>query len=320
LCIFKIVFQKSIDSHLCVLYSKNNFNLSIQAYHIYAKLGWLEVNGLGELGLLVDSYAAQFEAVSGLAEWRYWAITLLGTTILLTASYFIEINGNSLIDEAMYIVIAGLGVVMLVLGYKNAVFLDRQKQLASEQVRILEQVSSFDDFFEKASPSIFQSHISNLYEIALTHTDVSQDNLIEILHFRLAARNKTVNLFASVLITLGLIGTIVGLIIMMSDLARDIRQGAGGDPAQLMRDLFDPQTGALGGLSTAFITTLLAAVIGGVILRVLSSVVDSSAMRYSAHLAELTEVYVLPQLRKLAINQNDCRHEEDTSVERELPE
>ena len=75
--------------------------------------------------------------------------------------------------------------------------------------------------------------------------------------------------------------------------------------------LVDPVNGPLRGLGTAFYTTLLGAVLGGVVLRVLTNIVDASVMEYTAHIAELTEVYVLPYLRGMGI---DDVVPEDTAV------
>jgi hypothetical protein len=58
--------------------------------------------------------------------------------------------------------------------------------------------------------------------------------------------------------------------------------------------------GALSGLDTAFYTTLLGAIFGGVMLRVLTNVVEANITKYAAHVAELTEVNVLPSMRRMA--------------------
>ena len=158
-------------------------------------------------------------------------------------------------------------------------------------------MDNFEDFLACSTPSLFRSHIENLFIISQTHSEISQDNLIELLHSRLMARNKVVELFSSILITLGLIGTILGLIIMMNSLT-GIMESATMDENFMATLVGDG--GPLSGLGVAFITTLLGAILGGVILRVLSNVVSSNIMDYTAHIAELTEVYVLPHLRSVA--------------------
>ena len=120
---------------------------------------------------------------------------------------------------------------------------------------------------------------------------------MEILHSRLLSKNQFVDLFAGVLITIGLIGTIVGLIYMMESLTRVL--GTFGGAPNLLQEL-TKQSGPLDGLGIAFLTTLIGAAFGGVVLRILTSINDASVTRYVAHISELTEVHVLPYLRRLA--------------------
>lgn len=108
------------------------------------------------------------------------------------------------------------------------------------------------------------------------------------------ARNRLTELFSSILVTLGLIGTIIGLVLMMDGLQAAMAGGAG---EELISKLMDKDVGPLRGLGTAFYTTLMGSISGGIVLRVLTNVVDTNIMRYTAHIAELTEVFVLPHLR-----------------------
>jgi len=55
---------------------------------------------------------------------------------------------------------------------------------------------------------------------------------------------------------------------------------------------------ALGGMGVAFYTTLMGAILGGVCLRLLSNLVDSNTEHIVSHIAELTEIYILPILRR----------------------
>lgn len=234
---------------------------------------------------------------SGLRRWVAWLVILLGVSAGITVAFLLSAQIKGLIDWTMYAVIILLGLGLIVKGYGDARFLQRESDLASSQIRVLETVDNFDDFLAQTSPSLFRSHIQNLYTIAKAHADISQDNLIELLHSRLIAKNKVVELFSSILITLGLIGTILGLIIMMNKLTQ-VMSGASLDEG-LMQALVS-EDGPLSGLGVAFLTTLLGAILGGVVLRVLTNVVEANAMDYTAHIAELTEVYVLPHMRSMA--------------------
>ena len=84
---------------------------------------------------------------------------------------------------------------------------------------------------------------------------------------------------------------------MMTQLSEDIMANAGG--GNIMTTLVS-EGGALSGLGIAFYTTLIGALFGGVILRILTSIVEEGITKYVALLAELTEVNVLPILRSHA--------------------
>ena len=224
---------------------------------------------------------------STLSEWFRWLVILAVVTCTLLVTYFF-----GAIDVGMYVVISGLGIILIGRSYLEAKYLHHETILASRQVCILEKVDSFEEFLAQTEPSMFSNHIENLHIISRHTAEISQDNLIALLHQRLHSRNSVVELFASILITLGLIGTIIGLIIMMNSLSDALERG--GD---LLAEVQEP----LSGLGTAFYTTLLGAVFGGVVLRVLGNIVSSNITRYVMHIAELTEVYVLPYMRKQAV-------------------
>lgn len=247
------------------------------------------------------------EGISGINGFLMWLGILLGVTMLIAIAYFLSKEHEGLINWAMYAIITGLGIGLIHKGYMDAKFIQNQSDLASQQIKLLEYIDNMDDFLTQTKPSIFRSHIENLYTIAQAHVDVSQDNLIELLHARLVARNKVVELFASILITLGLIGTILGLILMMDGLTHVMKDEANKEHLMTM---LVADGGPLAGLGVAFITTLLGATLGGVVLRVLTNVVNANIMTYTAHIAELTEVYVLPYLRTIA-SQSEKANEQD---------
>lgn len=240
-----------------------------------------------------STLSSRFE-IAALGQWLTWLVLMsvvIGAFIAAALS-----SGARSVELGMYAVIVLPGLGLLAKGFLDARFLDKETRLASMQVRILEEVNDFDEFFRRADDSVCRRHFENLYLIALAQAEVSQDALVEILHSRLAARNRIVELFASILITLGLIGTIVGLIYMMEGMGTVMAEGSG----ELLQRLANPATGPLRGMATAFYTTLLGATLGGVLLRVLASIVEANIVHYTAHLAELTEVHVLPPLRLLA--------------------
>lgn len=250
------------------------------------------------------SFSDQFEKNTGLKIWVQWFTTATIVSTFIFIGYVSEekIYGNiSLLNFGIYSSIFIVALMAIGTSFKDARFIDKQSKLATQQVKKLLHLNDVSEFLDSVEDSIFKNHIDNLYSIFRVHSTINQDNLIEILHSRLLARNKNVELLSGVLITLGLIGTIIGLIDMTNRLGRLIGEVGEADPAQVMQQIAG-NDGPLGSLGIAFYTTLLGAVFGGVLLRVLANIVQSSISMYTAHVAELTEVYVLPSMRKLATN------------------
>ena len=235
----------------------------------------------------------QFGRSSGKREWLTWLIgfAVLGGFLVGGKLLYAFIDDQSRVTW----VIAVLFGATLWKSWRDVSFLDRETRLASKQVKQLQEINDLNRFVAEANDSLFRSHIHSLYTIFRNDSQISQESLVEVLHARLVARNKSVDLFANVMITLGLIGTIIGLI----DSVEPLQKVLGGSTSDVSSVTTEMER-SLGGLSTAFNTTLLGAMFGGVVLRVLNGVVDANILNYVAHLAELTDVYVLPPMRKMA--------------------
>ena len=155
----------------------------------------------------------------------------------------------------------------------------------------------FDEFLLRAQDSLFKYHVWALHEVASYQGDVQQSELITVLHGRLLARNRFAETLSSILITIGLIGTVVGFILMMNALVAMI--GKNGS-ANLVVELFKPGSGPLEGLSFAFMKTLIAATIGGVFFRILNAIVEKSIDEYVDQVTEQSVIHVIPALKSSA--------------------
>lgn len=249
-----------------------------------------------DLDYSVHGFAYKIQDASSYQEWVRWFYFL----VLLTAG----IAGASLygyVDKAIYITMGVLIVFAFYSSFKDVSTLHQEIRAASRQMKLLIDTDDIEEFLDSTGKnrdySYFRSHIASLYQIYSHSPEIHQDTLIEILNSKLLAKNRKVELFSSILITVGLIGTIVGLIFMMTQLSEDIMANTGG--GDIMTTLVS-EGGALSGLGIAFYTTLIGALFGGVILRILTSIVEEGITKYVALLAELTEVNVLPILRSHA--------------------
>lgn len=109
------------------------------------------------------------------------------------------------------------------------------------------------------------------------------------------ARAKIVEVLSGVLVSLGLIGTVVGLISMTNGLGTTLESlGDSGDATNLMAGL----RSTMSGLGTAFYTTLVGAILGSVVLRILNNVYTSGVDHFVSYIASITEVQITPRLRK----------------------
>ena len=172
-------------------------------------------------------------------------------------------------------------------------FIHRQSRLTDKQIDILRQTNNIYVFLQSSEPSLFRDHIDNLHEIFRRDCNISQDNLVTLLQSRLLAKTRLVEFCSSILVTLGLVGTIIGLIQSAGGLS-EVFTAMTGDEGSFMQGV----DAALGGMGIAFYTTLMGAILGGVCLRLLSNLVDANTEHIVSHIAELTEIYILPILRR----------------------
>ncbi|WP_026794282.1 MULTISPECIES: MotA/TolQ/ExbB proton channel family protein [Planktothrix] len=185
--------------------------------------------------------------------------------------------------------------------------------IVSLVINIINTIRIFIEFSKlKNSQGLFKEHITTLERAAQGKLSISQDFSLMIIENRLLRQESWVQLFANLSITLGMIGTVVGLTLSMEGLSEamgsmtNIGSESGGN-------LNDPAIGlkqALSGMSSAFITTLAGAVLGGFFLKLLShstinlieDLIDQ--MRYKA------ELEIIPKLQQ-QIWEKDVRNLSD---------
>ncbi len=118
---------------------------------------------------------------------------------------------------------------------------------------------------------LVEHFVADVQRILRAGGEVDLDALLET---RLAGerrRARFVVLVGNLLITLGLIGTVFGMTITLAGLA-----GALDALGQNNRELVEGLRRAMAGVGVAFYTTLLGAVLGGVLLRVFAWIAESS--------------------------------------------
>jgi biopolymer transport protein ExbB/TolQ len=233
-----------------------------------------------------------------------WTLYVIGLGLLVTAVAGTVIYQAIMLDLKQAGTLQGTYISLIILvifafavvkNFFDMRFINRQMKLTNAQIDQLRQTNNIYNFLRSSEPSLFRDHIDNLHEIFRRDFNISQDNLVTLLQARLLSRTRIVDFCSSILVTLGLVGTIIGLIRSADGLGDVFLAMSQGDTS-----IMEGVKEALGGMGVAFYTTLMGAILGGVCLRLLSNLVDANTEHIVSHIAELTEIYILPILRRAA--------------------
>lgn len=153
--------------------------------------------------------------------------------------------------------------------------------------------NNFIKGFSSLPNSMFKIHIMKLMDMAARgKSTVKQDNLVEILNTRLQNQNGLLSTISNLLITMGLIGTIVGLITTVDGLGIIISSN----------EMLEGMKETMSGMGTAFYTTLIGSILGGIIVKVMYNYTNSVITDYVLEVSEITEVIVVPEINKEITN------------------
>jgi len=226
-----------------------------------------------------------------------WVITLIvSMVVLIVVAQSYVVAAITLDKSGLSFFITLIFLAALVKSYLDVRYVDRQICLSNKQVKELWDVKKIDKFIKNSSDGIFHNHIHNLHRIYVRDDAISQDNLVGFLQTNLfATKLRVCELIAGLLVTMGLVGTVIGLIGSVGGIGGVI-DSIGNDSDALLGSMKE----TLGGMGTAFYTTLLGAVLGGVVLKILNNIVENNINYLVAHVAELSEIYILPALRSHA--------------------
>ncbi|NOZ54400.1 MAG: hypothetical protein GXP08_14920 [Gammaproteobacteria bacterium] len=132
--------------------------------------------------------------------------------------------------------------------------------------------------------------IANFFESLKTVINNNGElNTETLVNVELAVYRRTAHgleVIGNLLITLGLVGTVVGLTLTLTGLTGAL-EALGQDQEQLLRGL----RSAMGGMGTAFYTTLLGSVLGGVLLRVFGHIDENGVDSLENALTRICLVY-----------------------------
>lgn len=231
---------------------------------------------------------------NGLRPLHEWFIYVGILTLLLSIIVGpLLVNAIKSDSSGICVIIVIIFLGAIIKNFWDTYYLDRQIRLSREQITQLGEVKNILHFLKSTEESVLREHVSNLFTIFRMDILIQQDNLISLLQMKLLSRTKIIGFCSNILVTLGLVGTIMGLIFSTSGLG-SVMESVGEDNNSLLAGMQE----TVNGMGTAFYTTLLGAILGGVFLRLLSNLSDSYVDLLVASVAEISEVYVLPILRR----------------------
>ena len=230
-----------------------------------------------------------------LREWLIYA-AIIGSLITVAAGMHL-VRAITTDSSGLCIVIYGLFALGISLNFRAVKSLRNEFVCAAFLLKKIKSQGGFNEVVSVTPSGVFHQHIKDLVTIAKHDPNVSQDSLVTLMYSRMLAKAKIIDVLSGVLVSLGLIGTVVGLISMTNGLGQTLESlSDSSDASSLMAGL----RSTMAGLGTAFYTTLVGAILGSVVLRVMNNVYTSNVDHFVSYIASITEVQITPRLRKSA--------------------
>ncbi|MFK7819980.1 MAG: MotA/TolQ/ExbB proton channel family protein [Planctomycetaceae bacterium] len=223
-------------------------------------------------------------------EWAIYAVICLGFLAFAVGPHIVKAITTD--STMLCVIILGLFGIGVVLNFISVWQLRAEYVCAAACMQKL-TANGIKKVMMGFPAGIFHRHVQQLGNIAKYDDNFTQDSLVTLLYSRLMSKAKIVDILSNVLVSLGLIGTILGLINMTDGLSAAMESLSGEDGAA---SLLDGMRTTMSGLGTAFYTTLIGAMLGSVVLRVLNNVFTSSVDLLVTYIARTAEVQIGPQL------------------------
>ena len=135
-------------------------------------------------------------------------------------------------------------------------------------------------------------YYQSLKIVAMNNDAPNIEALLDMEYSILSRRSHAIEILGNLLITLGLIGTVLGLTLTLSGLTSSL-DALGTDQDMLLAGLRK----AMGGMGTAFYTTLLGAVLGGVLLRIFALITENGIGALQDYITKTCMVHLLPDFK-----------------------
>ncbi len=226
-----------------------------------------------------------------LVSWLIWAVILLCLFFSVMAKSFTK--GLEADNAGISELILLLFVVGIICSFLQALRLCREWSRL-KKIRVDEEIPDPDGE-------------DGIIDLIATASDLNEKGAapsISSMIFAYQSRKETLariaTLISAILVTLGLIGTILGLIESVSGLSKLV------DSVLASREeLLSGMRVTISGMGTAFYTTLFGSLLGGIVLRVLSTNLTSSLTAICVRTVEFLELEVYPRHAQDVVSEVD---------------
>jgi len=204
-----------------------------------------------------------------LALWTIWAVASVSVFAML---YQKADAWNFIVHDATHVtwIILGLFSIGVMVSFIHSATLTAE-WFRAYRIEATIQAKGLMGLAERRSRRLVDRFIQSLRIIVEQNGRLDVEGLVDV---EFAAQHRTsqfVSLIGNLLITLGLIGTLLGMTLTLTGLNGAL-DALGKNDALLLEGLKN----ALSGMGVAFYTTLLGSILGGVLLRVFAWITDSS--------------------------------------------
>ena len=214
-----------------------------------------------------------------LLRWSLLCVIILGAFLIVTWDYVIY--GFMLDRSGVSYLIIILFLFGLFHSLRNALEVNRELRVLRrlEKVRALESTMKGEvaDLFRHSLELIGQGHAADFENFTIGFST------------KMSAKIRSVSSVSGILITVGLLGTVIGLIITVGGISQ-VLDAAGQDYEAMVGGL----NTTVEGMGSAFYTTFFGGLLGGVILRALSTENEKTTARLAADCLKLGEIWIVP--------------------------
>ncbi len=213
--------------------------------------------------------AADQRALRTFALWMGWAISAISVFAMMSRKAnvlaFIEHDQTRVTWMIIAMFILGVSVSLI-----QAMKLTAEWFRAYRIAGIVEQ-QGLSGIEQRGGGHVVDHFVDALHMIIARNGRADVDALIDVEFSAQHRVSQFVSLLGNLMITLGLIGTVLGMTITMNGL-----NGALGSLGTNDTMLVEGLRSAMNGMGVSFYTTLIGSVLGGVLLRVFSWITDAS--------------------------------------------